>query len=729
MSRQAVPAPAEGARSRTSGRVRVLRVLAALVLVAAWMAVSARGGPTFGTISEVTNNDQTSYLPATAESTVVQNREKDFFGSDTIPVVVLFVRDSGLIAADRQAVAAEASRLRAVHDVTSASPPLPSKDGKALEIIATVRASADGSVVVDALRRSVAGHESPGLRSWVTGPAAIGADFGAGFSGIDGVLLLVALAAVFVILLVVYRSLLLPVVVLLTSGFALTGSILVVYGIGKAGWVTITGQSRGILAILAIGAATDYSLLLVARYREALRTERSHWRALWTAWKRAIEPIAASAATVILAVLCLGFSDLNSNKGLGPVAAVAIAFAFLAAVTALPAILALLRRAAFWPLIPRYYDPAAATADEPRAGRLWSGIGRGVERRPRILWIATTVVLGALALGLTQLQANGVPQTDTLLSPSQSVAGQKELGRHYDAGSGSPVVVLAPQASATRVLHAVEQVPHIASASVYTGTRGGPPAGMPGVPAPQPKVVGGRVLIEATLTVQADSRTAQDAVTTVRSRLRPIAPTAKVGGTSALDLDTNVTAQRDLRTIIPIVLAVIFVVLALLLRSLVAPLLLIATVVLSYGATLGVAALAFRFGFRFPGADPSVPLFGFVFLVALGVDYNIFLMTRVREEAKRRGTRRGIVTGLTATGGVITSAGVVLAATFAALGVIPILFLVQIAFIVAFGVLLDTIVVRTLLVPAASLEIGRALWWPARLWRRDGAASPSGPTS
>ncbi len=225
------------------------------------------------------------------------------------------------------------------------------------------------------------------------------------------------------------------------------------------------------------------------------------------------------------------------------------------------------------------------------------------------------------------------------------------------------------------------------------------------------------MLLQATLDLQADSDAAQAAVTGLRSRLATIEPAAEVGGTSALDLDTNLTAQRDLRTIIPIVLAVILVILALLLRALVAPLVLVGTVVLSYAATLGVAAVVFRYGFRFPGADPSVPLFGFVFLVALGVDYNIFLMTRVREESVRQGTRRGVIIGLTVTGGVITSAGVVLAATFAALGVIPILFLVQIAFIVAFGVLLDTILVRTVLVPALAHDIGRTIWWPSRLDR------------
>jgi RND superfamily putative drug exporter len=307
-----------------------------------------------------------------------------------------------------------------------------------------------------------------------------------------------------------------------------------------------------------------------------------------------------------------------------------------------------------------------------------------------------------------------VPQTDLLLTPSQSVAGQKALARHFDAGSGSPAVIVAPEGEADEVVAAAEDVAHVSTAEVFTGAR---PAA-PGAPAPDPKVVDGKVLIQATLSVAADSDAAQATVTALRHDLSKIDPSVTVGGTSALDLDSNTAAQRDLRTVIPIVLVVIFVILALLLRSLVAPLLLIASVALSYAATLGLSALLFNGVFRFAGADPSVPLFGFVFLVALGVDYNIFLMTRVREEAKRLGHRPGVVAGLRATGGMITSAGIVLAATFAALATVPILFLVQIAFIVAFGVLLDTFLVRSLLVPALAIHVGRAFWWPSRLGRR-----------
>jgi putative drug exporter of the RND superfamily len=302
-----------------------------------------------------------------------------------------------------------------------------------------------------------------------------------------------------------------------------------------------------------------------------------------------------------------------------------------------------------------------------------------------------------------------------VLGASNARDGQTVAAEHFPAGSGSPVLVIADEAQSDAVLDAVTATSGVDSATVYAGDV------QPGSGA-DPIVVDGRVMIEATLAVEADSLEAEDVVRALRADLPAIDPGVLVGGPTAVDLDTNTTAQADLVKIIPIVLAVILVILILLLRAVVAPLLLIGSVILSYAATLGVSALVFNHVLGFPGADASVPLFGFVFLVALGVDYNIFLMTRVREESLVLGTRPGVLRGLSMTGGVITSAGIVLAATFAALAVIPILFLVQIAFIVAFGVLLDTVIVRSLLVPALSYDIGRAIWWPSRLSR-------TGPTA
>jgi RND superfamily putative drug exporter len=688
---------------------RWIRIVAPFILVLIWLGVSSLGGPTFGTISTVVNNDQASYLPASAESTQVQNDLKKFFPSDTVPAIVVYARSAGITAADTRAVADRVTAFGAIDGVGSVVGPIPSSDGQALEVFVPVKASADATTVVADLRKAAVDGAPSGLTSYTTGPAALGVDFGAAFGGIDGILLLVALLVVFVILLVVYRSVLLPILVLFTSAFALTGSILIVYLLAKAGIITVTGQSQGILSILALGAATDYSLLLVARFREALVTHRLPWDAMRVALRVAVEPIVASAATVILGVLCLLLSGLNSNRGLGPVAAVGIFFALLAALTALPALLVLFGRTAFWPFRPKFVEPVDGAEPPAKVSRLWGAVGRLVSRRPRTVWITSVVELGAAALGLLQLQANGVPQTDLLLSQSDSVDGQKLLAKHFDAGSGSPIYIVAKQDAADRVVALAKDARNIADAVVYTGA-----SGAPGAPAEPPRVVDGTVLVEATLSVQADSDAAEHAVTTLRDRLPAVDPSAKVGGVTALALDSNLTATEDLRVIIPVVLVVVLIVLMLLLRSIAAPLLLIGTVVLSYAATLGISAVVFNL-LGFPGADPSVPLFGFVFLVALGVDYNIFLMTRVREESLKLGTRAGIVRGVQATGGVITAAGIVLAATFSALQVIPILFLVQISFIVAFGVLLDTIVVRSLLVPALSYDLGRRIWWPSKL--------------
>jgi RND superfamily putative drug exporter len=442
------------------------------------------------------------------------------------------------------------------------------------------------------------------------------------------------------------------------------------------------------------------------------------------AWRSAFEPIVASGATVILALLCLLFSDLNSNKSLGPIAAIGIVFSLLAALTLLPALLAVFGRAAFWPFRParpgehphrHTHEKGERLAGLEGVRGVWLRVGRLIASRPRITWLVSFVLLAACALGLTQLKANGVEQTDLVLSQSDAADGQAVLAKHFDAGSGSPVLIVARETDGQEVLDRVEQADGIASAAFYTG------AGRPqeGGPAPDPVVKDGRVLIQATLDAEPDSAEAERVVRELRQTLPDSDPGVLVGGVTAVALDTNDTAQSDLIKIIPIVLAVILVILMLLLRSIVAPVLLIGSVVLSYAAALGVSALVFNGIFGFPGADAAVPLFGFVFLVALGVDYNIFLMTRVREESLRIGTRPGILRGLGLTGSVITSAGIVLAATFAALAVIPILFLVQIAFIVAFGVLLDTVVVRSLLVPALSYDIGRAIWWPSRLWRTD----------
>lgn len=705
---------------------RWLRIVVPTVLVLIWLVLAGIGGPTFGKLSGVSSNDQAAFLPASAESTEVQDWQKRFTDSGSIPAIVVVEADESIPKSELGTTYADlGTKLGGVDGVepapegqtTSIAGPIPSEDGRAVEYIVPISDSDELKTVVADLRTVADDAVPEGAQAWVTGPAGLTADLVNAFGGIDGILLLVAVAAVFVILLLVYRALLLPFVVLLTSVFALCAAILIVYLFALWGWIKLSGQSQGILSILVIGAATDYSLLLVSRYREALEVEESRWVAILRAWKASFEPIVASGATVILALLCLLFSDLNSNKSLGPIAAIGIVFSLFSALTFLPALLAVFGRASFWPFRPvvgghahKHADGATLTGLEGVRG-IWRRVGGLIARRPRVTWIVSFVLLVACALGLTQLKANGVQQTDVILSQSDAVDGQAVVAKHFDAGSGSPVLIVAPESEAEAVLTATEKTDGIASAAFYTG--GGRP--QPGAPA-DPVVKDGHELIQATLASEPDSAQAEKVVKGLRESLSTDG-SVLVGGVTAIALDTNETAQSDLIKIIPIVLAVILLILMLLLRSIVAPVILIGSVVLSYAAALGVSALVFNHVFGFPGADAAVPLFGFVFLVALGVDYNIFLMTRVREESLRIGTRPGILRGLGLTGSVITSAGIVLAATFAALAVIPILFLVQIAFIVAFGVLLDTVVVRSLLVPAVSYDIGRAIWWPSKLSR------------
>ncbi|NIH84975.1 MMPL family transporter [Amycolatopsis granulosa] len=671
--------------------MRIARWLVPALLVIAWLAVGGFGGPYAGKLSDVSTNDNSAFLPASAESTRALAEQRTFSADQTLPAIVVAERTAGITPADTAFLSAAAQRLQAVPGVTGATgPQLSQPDGQALELTVPVRIGGKPGGIVERIRAEVA-QPPAGLTVLVAGPAAQIADLVTAFGGIDGLLLLVAGLVVALILVVVYRSPLLPLVVLLSAVFALGLASLAVYVLADHDVLTLNGQSQGILFILVFGAATDYALLQVSRFREQLRDTESRFEAIRRAWRATMPPIAASAGTVVLGVLCLLFSDLQSNRGLGPVAAIGIACAFLASVTFLPAALALLGRAAFWPIRPKFGSP------HPESGGIWGRIATAVAARPRAIWIGTTVLLLAGAAFVPQLKAGGVAQTDLFLTPVDSVAGQEVLVRHFPGGSGSPTVIIANASAAPAVAQAA-RVDGVAQVAVA------------------PKQVGGRVQILATLTDAADSQPAVDTVGRVRAAVHAVpGADAVVGGTTATQLDTQRTSERDRAVIIPIVLVVIFVVLALLLRALLAPLLLIATVVLSFGATMGVSALVFNHLLGFPGADPAVPLFGFVFLVALGIDYNIFLMTRVREEAVRAGTRDGTLRGLTLTGGVITSAGVVLAATFASLAVIPILFLAQIAFIVAFGVLLDTLVVRSLLVPALTLDVGRRIWWPSKL--------------
>src|SRR5918998_119063 len=689
---------------------RLRWLLPALVLLV-WLGAAGPLGSLSGRLTGLQENDTAAFLPDSAESTRVADLQQAFSRTESIPAVLLWESTDGPL--DQQTLATIGERVQDAARVAEEAgalagqptPPIPAEDGEAVQALLPITPDVGDEIVtlVVDLRETL---PVEGTDAFVTGPGGIFADFANGFAGIDGLLLLAAFGVVLLILLVVYRSPLLPFLVIGTAGLALTAGNAVAYLLADAGVITVNGQSQGIASILVVGAATDYGLLLVARFREELRRERSKYAAMRTALRRSWEPIVASGATVVLGVLCLLFSDLASNRGLGPISAVSVTLSGVAALSFLPAALVLLGRAAFWPFRPRY-------GIEPPEGRGWQRVAAAVGRRPRRVLALSTLALVAAAVFAPTYDASGITFSDAIRGESNGVAGQEALARHFDAGSGSPTVVVTPEATWPAVAEAATGTDGVATVVPFTG-------GAPGGP---PVAVDGLVRLDVVLDVPADSTEAIDVVQQLRTELDAADPDALVGGDTASNLDARETAARDLRVIVPSVLVVITVVLALLLRSLVAPLLLVATVVLSVGATVGVAALLFDDVFGFPGSDPTILLIAFVFLVALGIDYNIFLMTRAREESTRHGTRDGVLRALAVTGGVITSAGMVLAATFGALSVLPLLFLVQLAFLVGFGVLLDTFVVRSLVVPAAVALIGDKVWWPSRLARTTPAAA------
>ncbi|MFD7240386.1 MMPL family transporter [Streptomyces massasporeus] len=698
---------------------RRARWLVPLVLLLVWLGVGGTLGPYAGKLGEVATNDQAAFLPRSAESTRVLEARAAFDQSETVPAIVVWTADGARFTEDRQAEASRAVAALAGKPgvVGRPSPALLSDDREAIQAVVQLEPDLGDELpaVLDTVRQ--AAGAVPDTTARIAGPAASQADLSDAFAGIDGLLLGVALGAVLLILLLVYRSVLLPFLIILGSVFALGLACAVVYALADRDVVRVDGQVQGILSILVIGAATDYALLLAARFREELALRGDRFGAATAAVRRSFGAITASAATVALGLLALLASDLTNNRALGPVGAIGIGCAVLATLTFLPAALALLGRTAYWPSRPKPPEESGEGTG------VWRRVARTVNGRPRRTWVVTALVLAVFAAFSPSLSSKGVPLDEIFVNDAPSVAAQATLGAHFPGGSGNPAVVIADADAAAEVTAAARGTEGVASVGAVSAS------GRPG--AGKPLVVDGRVRIDATLKAAADSDAAKETVERLRTEVHAVSGAdALVGGYTAQQYDTQQTAARDRTVIVPIVLAVILLILMLLLRSLLVPVLLVATVGLNFLATLGVSALVFQHLLGFSGTDASVPLYGFVFLVALGVDYNIFLMSRVREEALVHGNRQGVLRGLTTTGGVITSAGVVLAATFAALMVIPLAFLVQIAFIVAFGVLLDTLVVRSLLVPALMIDIGPRAWWPSALARRApegaGTGTPSG---
>ncbi|MFC4909981.1 MMPL family transporter [Actinomadura gamaensis] len=686
-------------------------------VIVVWLVIVAVAMPLAAKLVHVQKNDASSWLPKKAESTEVYNRSKPFVPSDEYPAVVVYERAGGAITpADRAKAAADAAALKAVTGKPKGEPrrpivstvrgPTPSADGRALQTIVNVKVGKSGWDLLGAGVkdfRTIVRHGNPaGLSSHVTGPAGYGGDFGNVFSGFDKTLLYITAAIVILILLLTYRSPLLWMLPLICVFFALEAAQGVVYLLAAHAGLTVNGQSAFILTVLVFGAGTDYALLLIARYREELRRHRDRHEAMAIALHRAGPAIIASGTTVAISMLVLLTAELNSTKSMGPVMAIGVGVALLAEVTLLPALLVVLGRWVFWPLKPKY-----GTA-EPTERGLWARVGTLISVRPRITWIGTAVVLSALSFGLLTLHTGPVANKDAFSSGKpDSVTGEEVLTRHFPAGTGSPVVIVSNAAQQPRAQVAASRVPGIIGVHQVGPVRGG------------------QAYMEGTLTAAADSDAAFRAVKDARTAVHRVPDAnAKVGGGSAFTLDVNNASRHDQWVVIPIVLMVVLVILGLLLRAVVAPVILVLTVVLSYTAALGVSALMFKHAFGFAGVDQSFPLWTFVFLVALGTDYNIFLMTRVHEEAKRHGTRRGALIGLAATGGVITSAGAVLAGTFAALGSLPLVFVTALGFTVAFGVLLDTFVVRSVLVTALNLDVGSRMWWPSRLGGRAAVTRP-----
>ncbi|MDO5534661.1 MAG: MMPL family transporter [Propionibacteriaceae bacterium] len=739
----------------TTGVPMWVRVVC-LALVGVWLAVAALGGPLLGQLSALQENDSTAFLDAAAESSIASDEAAAFSEGDGLPLFVVLTDEGGIEPEEFGAIATFLSELpdrelgegRTFADILAEDPEavIPSEGGDAVMLPISldadqVREKIDETPVARlAIDQVQAAAESEfadaGYEVAVTGPASYVADFGTAFAGIDGVLLVVALVVVFAILVVVYRSPFLPLAVLLASVFGLAAAGWAVHALASRDLLSISGQSQGILSILVVGAATDYALLVVARYREELTRTASAWQAMRRTWRGTVEPISASAATVIAGLLCLLLSDLESTSSLGPISTLGIVAALLAALTFLPAVLLLFGRRIFWPRIPQLKateDAADADAEGAVAegSGVWAKIAAFVGRNARMVWIGATVLLVACAALAGTFKADGLGNTEVFRVEVGSVVGERVLAEHFPAGAATPVTVVVPEDLADEVVTAAEEVDGVASASVTMeapsgpppGAASGPPEGAPegaptGPPAgvePTPQVVDGNVLVSISLDAEGQSLAAQDAVEAVRAGVHEVDADLHVGGLAAQALDTRLANERDMVRVLPAIALVVFLVLMVLLRSLVAPVVLMTANILSFLATMGVSAVLFNHVFKFPNSDPSTPIYAFVFLIALGIDYSIFLMTRVREEVPRRGARPAVLYGLSVTGGVITSAGLVLAATFAALVVIPLVFMAQIAFMVAFGVLIDTLIVRALLVSGLSYDLGRAAWWPSRL--------------
>jgi RND superfamily putative drug exporter len=672
------------------------RALLPWLVVAVWVGLLVGGLALAGKLDSVTRDGQVDYLPASAQSTQVLQAEAGLPGGENGLLVVVYERPGGLQPGDREAVESGRSALAERFGTDALPDIVGSDDGTALMYALPLDRDAvadEAAATTDA--RALLADRPSGLDAHVTGPTALGADMDEVFDAVDATLLLATAVVVALLLIITYRSPLLWLVPLASVGVAAVAAMGTVYALTQVFDFTITSMSSALLIVLVFGAGTDYALLLVSRYREELHRHERPIDAMLQALRGAGPAVLASAGTVVAGLLCLLAADLNSISSLGPVGAAGITAAMLVMLTLFPALLVVLGRRVFWPYVPRL----GGSTHSPRSG--WARLGELVARRRVVSWVVPLVVLAGLALG-TVGASGSLPQLDQFArSTPDSVIGAELIEARYPDAGGQPLTVMSRPDQSREVLAVVEGTQGIARAEI--GRAGDDWVEISALPVDAPDSAGETATIER-----------------LRENVRTVAGAgALVGGPSAERLDEAETNRTDRDLVVPLVLLVVLAVLGLLLRAVVAPLVLVATVVVSYLGALGLSSLLFDHVLGFAGLESSVPLIGFLFLVALGVDYNIFLMTRVREEAVRHGTVEGTKRGLAVTGGVITSAGVVLAATFAVLASLPLVMLVELGILVAVGVLIDTLLVRSVVVPALTMSLGSRIWWPSRLARAD----------
>lgn len=670
------------------------------LMLAVWIGLVVGSFSLAGKLDSVTRDNQADYLPASAQSTKVLQAEAGLPGGEDGLLVVVYERAGGIQPGDREAAVRGYTELAERFGNDTDAPPeiVESDDGTALMFglpLDREWVADEAEVVSIADARDLLADRPDGLNAYVTGPSAIGADMDEVFDSVDAKLMLATALVVALLLILTYRSPLLWLVPLASVGAAAIMSMGAVYALTQVFDFTITSMSSALMIVLVFGAGTDYALLLVSRYREELHHHERPIDAMLAALRRAAPAIAASAGTVAAGLLCLLAADLNSTSGLGPVGAAGIGAALLVMLTLLPALLVVLGRRVFWPFVPRLGVETHASDSR------WARLGELVDRRRVVSWAVPLVVLGALTLGLVGASGS-LPQLDQFArSTPDSVIGAKTIDERFPGQGGQPVRVMSRPDQSSDVLAAVESTPGVASAEIRRASDDW--VEIVAIPVDSPESAGETATIKR-----------------LRAHLHEVAgEAALVGGPSAELLDTDKTNMSDRNRVMPLILLVVLVILGLLLRAIVAPLVLVATVVVSFFGALGLCNLLFDHVLGFAGWESSVPLIGFLFLVALGVDYNIFLMNRVREEAARHGTVDGTKRGLAVTGGVITSAGVVLAATFAVLATLPLVMLIQIGILVAVGVLIDTLLVRSIVVPALTMSLGSRIWWPSKLWRAE----------